>query len=148
MEKKIKLARYRKYPYIVNCPKTNRSYKWAGSMGNKIDIKEVSQETFDWLFMETNCFPLGSLVIVDKKADEEFKNSLLEEEYQAIKNNTNTAQEIAGILTGNTNTMKAELRKITSKEEKSFVIEVAREIGLDSVTKINFLNEWVGAEVL
>jgi len=147
MEKKIALQRLRNTPFTVNCPKTNKSYKWSGATAKKIDSHEVPQETYDWLFMATTTLLSGELVVCNEEAKKELKESLLEEELEEINNNIHTRTEIEEILNSNTNSMKAKLEKITEKSEKTFIINVAKEIKLDSAAKRKFLNEWAGYEI-
>lgn len=144
MSEKYKIARYRATPFKINCPITKKIYGFNGSKDNFIDIKEVEEETYLWLLNSTTAFLDGDLVPID---NEEFKNSLPEEEYEEIKKNTHNRDEIVKILEGNTNTMKKKLQEITAKEEKKFVIDVAKGIKLDSNAKIKFLEEWIGFEL-
>jgi len=145
--RKIKLERRRFYAFTVNCPKTNKTYYWAAPMQGKPSIVEVSQDTYDYLFMQTTAFKDGELVVLDEVAKEEFKIAISEEEMETITSNTNTKERIEEILNLTTNSMKAELNKITDPEEKSFVILVAQEMELDSAAKRKFLNEWKGIEI-
>ena len=143
----IKLARYRNTPYIVNF-ETNggmKSYSWAGSKGKKYDVKDVPEEVVDWLTMNSVCFNDGELAIVGdtKKAKELVSNIDNVEEYE---NNTHSKEEAIKILESHTNSMKAELNKITNRDEKKFFIETAKEIELDSNTKLTFLAEWFGVK--
>ena len=147
MSKTIKIARYRGYPFTVNCPKTNKTYTWAGSMANKMDIKSIPQDTYDYLFMETTTFVDGALVVLDEDVKDEIKESMLEEEYAELESNTHTRGQIEKILNGNTNAMKAILEKITKKDEKRFVVGVAVELKLDSAAKRAFLCDWFGAAI-
>lgn len=148
MSNKIKLARYRSYPYTVNCPVTNKKWKWAGSINKKIDSKSIPEETYNWLVMETSAIKNGQLVVVDEKAKKELKDAMLDEDIKEIESNTHTREEVEKILKGNTNTMKSKLKDITSKDEKRFIINVAKEMKLDSTTKRSFLQEWVGHEIV
>ena len=43
--------------------------------------------------------------------------------------------------------MKKQLESITIPEEKRFVVEIAKDIKLDSVTKIDFIKSWSGVDV-
>lgn len=148
MGKMIKVARYRQFPYIVNFPfgdGTYKTYQWSGSKGNKVDIKLIPEEVVNWLLMESVCFKQGELVIVEdsKEAKEIIENIDDVEEY---KNNTQSREEIIEILKGNFNKMKAELKKITNPDQKKFVVDIAKEIKLDSHSKLKFIAEWFGVE--
>lgn len=141
---KVMLGRYRNTEYIVNFD--NKKYLWMGSKGKKIDQKEVPMDLYNYLQMSTTCFAKGELVIIPRNDEEkELVEEIVEkEEYLA---NTHTREEVIKLLEGNTNKMKAELEKITRKEEKQFVINVAKEINLDSAAKRKFLVEWLGTQL-
>lgn len=147
-EKIIKVARYRTSNYYVNYPTSNggiKSYIWSGSKGKKVDIKPLPVEVVDYLTVNSLCFKNGDLKIVeDTKEAKELVEAIPEkEEYEA---NTHTREEVEKILTGNINKMKSELKKITNKDEKKFFIEVAKEINLDSNSKLKFLSDWYGVK--
>ncbi|XZN14380.1 hypothetical protein ACSW9O_16075 (plasmid) [Clostridium perfringens] len=139
-----KLARYRSIDYIVN--HNDKQYLWIGSKGDKIDIKEVPDETYQWLLMATSTIDTGELVVVDEESKQDAINSVGNEEI--LDNNTHTRSEIEKILSGNMNSMKSKLNKIDLPEEKQFILEVAREMNIDSSTKRKFLKEWAGIEGL
>jgi len=147
-EKLIKVARYRTTDYILNYP-TNaggvKTYIWSGSKGNRVDVKKLPQEVIDYLLVNSLCFKNGDLAIVeDTQESKEIVESMPEkEEYKA---NTHSREEAEKLLKGNFNKMKAELNKITNKDEKKFFIEVAKEIGLDSHGKLKFLADWYGVK--
>jgi hypothetical protein len=145
--KTIKIARYRTSPYIVNYITNGgiKTYQWAGSKGNKVDIKEIPQEVVEYLLMNSACFREGELKIIEDtpEAKEAVSNIDDIEEY---RNNTHSKEEAKKILEGNINKMKSELNKITNKDEKKFFIEVAKEIKLDSNAKLKFLSEWYGVQ--
>jgi hypothetical protein len=146
-DKKIKLERRRNTAFTVNCPKTNKTFIWNGAVGNKIDSREVPQDTYDWLFMSTTTLTAGELVPCEIEDIEELKDSLDSEDKEKIENNVNTRKSIVDMLSGDTNSMKAKLKKITEKSEKTFIIDVAREIKLDSSAKREFLSKWIGYEI-
>lgn len=141
----IKIARYRNIPYTVNYIVNGgiKTYQWSGSKGNKYEIKELPIEIVDWLSMNSRCFSDGELVILgnSQEAKEAISNI---DDIEKYENNTNTKEDIVKILEGNINKMKSALEKITVNEEKRFVIEVAKEIKLDSAAKLKFLSEWMG----
>lgn len=144
MENKIVLGRYRSTNYTVNYE--NKKYEWAGCKGNLIDKKPITEEVFNFLQMNSSCFTDGELVIIpQKEEDKELIENIVEKESYLA--NTHTREEIVKILEGNTNKMKTELEKITNKEEKQFVINVAKDINLDSSAKRKFLVEWLGTQL-
>ncbi|MEX0595714.1 MAG: hypothetical protein WD512_04370, partial [Candidatus Paceibacterota bacterium] len=65
------------------------------------------------------------------------------EEYLA---NSHSYEEVEKILKGNFPKMKKDLNTITAKEGKKFFVDVAKEIGLDSNGKLNFLAQWYGVD--
>lgn len=152
---KVLLARQRKGDYVVNYD--NKKYVWQGIKGNLVTKKEVPMEVFDFLQSGTACFQNGELVLMAKDNKEESKEALNElkenipyvDEYEA---NTHSKEEIIALITGNVNKMKAELNKITSKSEKRFVMEIAKELyvggELDSSAKQKFLVEtFIGSKL-
>lgn len=143
----IKVARYRNFPYTVNFVNNGgmKTYQWAGSKGDKTDIKEIPIEVVDWLLMSTVCFRDGELVLVEDsdQAKEVISNI---DEKELYENNTHTREQIVKILEGNFNKMKVELNKITVLSEKQYVLEVAKEIKLDAASKRKFIAEWIGGE--
>lgn len=145
MEKSIKIARHRAFPYVVNYITNGgtKTYTWSGTKGNKVDIKEIPEEVVDYLLMNSSCFTRGELVIIEDtpEAKELVENIDDVEEY---KNNSQSKEEIVKFLEGNFNKMKSELNKITVKDQKKFIIDVAKEIKLDSNSKLKFISEWYG----
>lgn len=142
----IKVARDRVAGYTVNYDGSGtgnvKSYNWTGSKGNRIDIKAIPEEVIEWLNMNSVCFKEGELRIIEdtKEAKEVVSNIDNVDEY---KTNAISKEEVIKILQGNINKMKSELKKITNKDTKQFVVEVAKEINLDSNAKLTFLAEWI-----
>ncbi|MCM3110031.1 hypothetical protein [Lederbergia lenta] len=147
MEKTIKVARYRSFPYIVNYLTNGgtKTYQWAGSKGKKVDIKPIPEEVVDYLMMNSACFRQGDLVIIE---DTEDAKELVEniDDVDQYKNNSQNKDEITKILTGNFNKMKSELNKVTNKDQKKFIVDTAKEIKLDSDSKLKFIAEWFGVK--
>jgi hypothetical protein len=144
MEKMIKIERRRNSPYVLNFKNNGnlKRYEWSGSKGIKIDTKELPEDVVNYLLMTSRCFTDGELKIVkDSEIAEELISNI--DDIEKYENNTHTRKEIVKILEGNTNSMKKELSKITVSTEKSFVIDVAKEINLDSATKREFLASWM-----
>lgn len=142
MEKNYKLARRRAFDFTVNCPTTKRIYQFIGSKNGFIDIKEIPYETYNWLLNATTTITDGELVLVEDADKEEIARTMYEEDVKKIEANTHTREEIKKILEGNTNSMKKQLEMITIPEEVRFVIEVAKDIKIDSVAKVEFLKSW------
>lgn len=145
MEKTYKLERKRASMFTVNCPFSKKIYRFNGSKKGFTDKKDIPEETYLWLLNSTTTFKDGELVISesDEEAIKEFEEQIFEEDLNEIKQNSHSREEIEELLNGNTNSMKAELKKITIAEEKQFVMQVAKDIKLDSKTKMDFLEEWV-----
>lgn len=143
MEKVI-LARYKNTDYTVNYE--NKRYLWHGSRGNIVSKKEVPLEVYEWLSMQTTALRKGELVL-DKSNEkiEELKENIYEiEEYEA---NSISKEEIIKLLEGNFKKMEAGLSKIEADSTKRFVLDVAREIKLESAAKQKFIKEWLGTEL-
>lgn len=145
MEKTIKIARYRSIPYTVNYTTSGgiKTYQWAGSKGNKSDIKAIPHEVVEYLLMNSACFRQGELVIIE---DSEDAKEIVEniDDHESYKSNSHSKEEITKLLEGNFMKMKSELNKITNKDEKRFVVDTAKEIKLDSNSKLKFIAEWFG----
>jgi hypothetical protein len=141
----IKVARYRNTPYSVNPPRglNWKPIAWSGSIGEKIDIQPVPDEVAQYLIMNSVCFKDGELVIIeDTEEAKEVVNGITDiDEY---KNNVHSKEEIIKLLNGSIQKMKTALEKIENIQEKTFVIDVAKEIKLDSNAKLKFLAEWMG----
>lgn len=144
----VKLARYRKTDYFVRAFTSNgeKQYTWTGTKGNKVDVKEVPNEVYEYLAMNSICFDNGELVLVDDNENiEELKNSISDRE--SYDKNTHTKDEIEKILKGNFPKMKKSLNDITVNSEKHFVLSVAKEMADDLAKgKVDFLAEWMGIE--
>jgi hypothetical protein len=115
-----------------------RVYEWAGSKNGKVDIKEVPEELVQYLMMNTIVFRDGELAIVEDTPE---TKEILENVEDDYKNNTHTRNEIVKLLEGNFMKMKSELKKITNKQELVYICEIAKEIRLDSNSKLQFLAE-------
>lgn len=144
MSNKVTLARYKNCDYIVNYE--NKKYVWAGARGTMISKKEVPQELVDWLMSFTSTFKNGDLTVVDnEEVLSEIENNMVDvEEFKA---NGMSKEEITTLLKGNLKKMEAELNKITADSTKRFVLEVAKEIGLENSTKQRFIKEWLGSQM-
>lgn len=138
------LERHKPSEYTVNFE--GKRYIWAGSKGDKVGSRTVTSDLFDYLSMFTSCFTDGELVIGEKTPNaKELKEDMYgKEEYEA---NALTKKEVVSLLKGTQKKMETELNKITSDSTKKYVIDVAKEIGLDNYNKQKFLKEWIGYEL-
>ena len=141
---KVVLARYKNTDYTVNYE--NKRYVWYGSKGNIISKKEVPIDIYEWLTMHTYTFQNGELVLDSTNENlEELKENIYEiDEYNA---NAISKEDIIKLLNGNFKKMEAEFKKIEIDSTKRFVLDVAREIGLESAPKQKFIKEWLGTEL-
>ena len=141
---KVVLARYKNTDYTVNYE--NKRYVWYGSKGNIISKKEVPIDIYEWLTMHTYTFQNGELVLDSSNENlEELKENIYEiEEYEV---NSISKEDIAKLLNGKFKKMESELNKIEADSTKRFVLDVAREIGLESSAKQRFIKEWLGTEL-
>ena len=141
---KVVLARYKNTDYTVNYE--NKRYVWYGSKGNIISKKEVPIDIYEWLTMHTYTFQNGELVLDGTNENlEELKENIYEiEEYEV---NSISKEDIIKLLNGNFKKMESEFKKIEIDSTKRFVLDVAREIGLESSAKQRFIKEWLGTEL-
>lgn len=147
-QKTLKVARYRNSPYTVNFITNGglKTYQWASSKTNKTDVKALPSEVVDWLLMNSVTFSEGELVIVEET--EEAKEAISNiDDTEKYENNTHSREEIVKILEGNFMKMKSELGKITVLQEKQYVVDVAKEIKLDSSSKQKYLADWLDVPV-
>lgn len=148
MEETVKVARHRTSQYIVNYPTNNggvKTYIWAGSKGKKVDVKNLPSEVCEYLSLNSMCFKDGELKIVeDTPKAKEIVESI--DDVEEYRNNTHSKEDAIKILEGNFNKMKSELNKVTNKQEKKFFVDVAKEIKLDSNSKLKFISEWYGVK--
>lgn len=147
-EKLVKVARLRSTPYTFNwiAGGDSKSYKWIGSKGKMIDIKELPIEAVNYLIMNSTCFCSGSLKIIE---DEPITKKLVEnigEDREVYEANTHTREDLEKLINGNYKKLESELKKM-NKQEIQFAVEVAKEMKLDSSTKQKVLAEALGAPV-
>lgn len=149
MQDKIKVYRYRISPFVVNFPTPTgvQSYKFTGSKKNREEYKMLPLEVVQWLQLSTSTFYDGELVIETEGIEEIEELYIDEVDLVEYENNTHTRTEVEDILKGNFLQMKSELNKITSDSEKRFVIDIAKEMKIDSVGKRKFLAELIGIDV-
>jgi hypothetical protein len=145
----VKVYRYRLSQYIVNFPTPSgiQTYLFAGSKKGTTEYKMLPSEVINWLKTSSTCFENGELVVDTtdlEKSDEIFIDKTELAEYEK---NSHTREDIEKILTGNVNKMKSELNKITSDSEKKFVIEVAKDLKLDSTSKRVFIAAWTDLDI-
>ena len=141
---KVVLVRHKNAEFSVNYE--NKRYLWAAAKGDIASKKEVPLEVYEWLAMQTTTLSQGELVL-DKSNEniEALKENIYEiDEYEA---NSLSREEIVKLLEGNIKKMKSEFEKINVDSTKSFIMSVAREIGLESSAKQKFLKEWLGTEL-
>ena len=146
---KVKVYRHRMSHYIVNFPTPTgvQTYKFAGSKKGASEFKMMASEVVNWLKTSTTCFENGELVVDSEDLEKSVEIFIDISDMEEYSRNSHTRDEIESIITGNVNKMKSELNKITSDSEKRFVIEVARELKVDSTTKRNFIASWSGLDV-
>lgn len=142
--KKVTLLRHRGTEYVVNYE--NKKYVWPPSKGNIISKRDVPMDVYEWLTSYTTAFRFGELVL-DKTNEniDELKELIYEiEDYEA---NSISKDEIKKILEGNFKKMESELNKIKLDSTKRFVLDVAKEIKIESAAKQRFIKEWLGTEL-
>lgn len=142
--KKVTLLRHRGTEYVVNYE--NKKYVWPPSRGNIVSKKDVPMDVYEWLTSYTTAFRFGELVL-DKTNEniDELKEHIYEiEDYEV---NSISKDEIKKILEGNFKKMESELNKIKLDSTKRFVLDVAKEIKIESAAKQRFIKEWLGTEL-
>jgi len=145
-EKKIKIERVRNTQYVCNFKNPSMTIVWPASKNKQTIIRELSQEHVNELLMNSACFDKGELKIIEDsdEAKEIVKNIA---NYEAYINNTHSKEDIIKILKATLGKFKSELNKITERNEKAFVVDVAKEIKLDNATKRNYLAKWANMKV-
>lgn len=141
---KVTLLRHRGTEYVVNYE--NKKYVWPPSKGNIISKRDVPMDVYEWLTSYTTAFRFGELVL-DKTNEniDELKEHIYEiEDYEA---NSISKDEIKKILEGNFKKMESGLNKIKLDSTKRFVLDVAKEIKIESAAKQRFIKEWLGTEL-
>ena len=141
---KVTLLRHRGTEYVVNYE--NKKYVWPPSKGNVVSKKDVPMDVYEWLTSYTTAFRFGVLVL-DKTNEniDELKEHIYEiEDYEV---NSISKDEIKKILEGNFKKMESELNKIKLDSTKRFVLDVAKEIKIESAAKQRFIKEWLGTEL-
>lgn len=141
---KVTLLRHRGTEYVVNYE--NKKYVWPPSKGNIISKRDVPMDVYEWLTSYTTAFRFGELVL-DKTNEniDELKEHIYEiEDYEV---NSISKDEIKKILEGNFKKMESELNKIKLDSTKRFVLDVAKEIKIESAAKQRFIKEWLGTEL-
>ena len=141
---KVTLLRHRGTEYVVNYE--NKKYVWPPSKGNIISKRDVPMDVYEWLTSYTTAFRFGELVLDETNENiDELKEHIYEiEEYEA---NSISKDEIKKILEGNFKKMESELNKIKLDSTKRFVLDVAKEIKIESAAKQRFIKEWLGTEL-
>lgn len=151
MTETVKLVRKRPSDYTVRYNNGIKDviYKWVGcKTGAKPFALSIPREVFDHLNLSGSTISSGALVLADEQPN---KEELLDE-VQGLEEaiaNSHTAEEIEKLLRGNINSMKKELKLITSRQEKLFVKQIkeamAESEGLNN-TKIEFIDTWFKEE--
>lgn len=152
MTETVKLVRKRPSDYTVRYNNGIKDviYKWVGcKSGAKPFGLSVPREVFDHLNLAGSTISSGALVVDE---DQPNKEDILNE-VQGLDEamaNSHTAEEIQKLLRGNINSMKKELKLITSRQEKLFVKQIKENLaeteGLNN-TKIEFIDTWFKEEV-
>ena len=142
--KKVTLLRHRGTEYVVNYE--NKKYVWPPSRGNIVSKKDVPMDVYEWLTSYTTAFRFGELVLDETNENiDELKEHIYEiEDYEV---NSISKGDIKKILEGNFKKMESELNKIKLDSTKRFVLDVAKEIKIESAAKQRFIKEWLGTEL-
>lgn len=142
----VKVGRMRNNGYTVNFPLANgmlRKYEWAGMKGDRVDIKSVPEEVIEYLMMNTVCFRHGELKIIEETPKEKELIESLGEDKEDYEANSHTKDEVIKLLKGSAKNLESALEK-ANKNEKMFFVDVAKEIKLDSNSKLGILANSLG----
>lgn len=155
-EKEVTLTRKKTTPFTVNYPIDGRikKYIWLGTKGSLKNKKNVPFEVFEWLSMYTSTLIEGDLIL--EKSDDIEVNHIREniEGIDKIEDIILTKDEIIEIFkTGNHLSLKSKLKTLTdgrtdsiAKNQKRYIVGIAKEIGIDSNSKRKVLCEWAGID--
>lgn len=141
----VKLGRYRVIPYTVRWAGRVTPFEWSGMKGNKVDIKTVPEELVQYLEMNTTCFKDGELKIIEdtEETKEIVDNISDKKEYIA---NTLSREDSIKLLNGNYKKLESQL-KTMNKDSVANMVDIAKEIKLDSATKQKILADALGVPV-
>lgn len=144
-DEKVLLVRNRPGDYYVNYHNGLRqlTYRWNGFVkGRPAHKLAVPLEVFSFISTSGTTISTGELVIAqDEPKRDEYLEQILDVE--EILQNAHTRDEIVAILNGGIAKMKSELKKITVKNEKAFVREVAEELEDElSGAKTKWIEAW------
>lgn len=139
----VKLRRLRNAPYEINFNNgvQMEHYSFQPSKGKMCTEREVTDACYAYLLQNSQCFKDGDLQVVDvptKKLEEDIMDI---KEYKA---NCHTREEVEKILAMTAKKMEVEIKKITNKDELAYIVDVAKEIKLDSVSKQKVLADAIG----
>lgn len=139
----VKLRRLRNAPYEINFNNGVQieHYAFQPSKGKLCTEREVSDACYAYLLQNSTCFKDGELQVVDVPVEKLEEDIMEIDEYKA---NCHTREEVEKILGMQYKKMESEIKKITNKSELGYFVDVAKEIGLDSVSKQKILAEALG----
>ena len=137
----IKVINKRSTGYTVSLP-SGEYYEWLPAVNDLYDEQELEFKNVQILHMRSSTFRDGYLVVDDEEA-----RKRLGLEKEEIKVFTMSKDEIEKMLKG---TMAAIKKLDNYKENKSLiseVVNVAKELKLQNVNKLNYLSELSGVPV-
>lgn len=145
MAKKVILERHRTGEFGIYLD--NKRISIPGARNGMPGTKEVDKEVYDYLNMQTYTFQMGELVVSSKSLGK--NGELLEEmiDKESYEKNALTREEVEEKLNGNTNAMKKWISSIEEVSTKEFILEVAKDIKLDSTAKLKILRDNLGFQI-
>jgi hypothetical protein len=138
----IPLVNKRSNKYTASLPNGNY-YEWLPCMEGIEDSIEVPFKDVQYLHMTSSTFREGHLFV----DHEEARKRLRLENDDHVKALTMSREDIEKILKGNMNALKKLEELKGDKNMIREVLDVAKEIGVDNINKLNFLSELSGVPV-
>lgn len=138
-----KLQRIKHPKYEVRYPKFDGSVERVifpdyNPKSKDARIREVSDECYYWL-LDGCCFANGSLVVVETEEQQENVEEV--KEIEGYVENTHTIKDVEKLLKGSEKKLREELSKVTDLIAKQTIIDMCKELKLDSYKKQQIIVE-------
>lgn len=131
--------------YIFPNGRDEFTYTWKASTQKTSFVVDVPEYVYVDIRDNTTAFRKGKLKVAEVEEDVQIKEEI---EYLTEDIKIYTVKEITDLLNGNINKLKKELTKDTEKSIVQDFARVAKDIKLDSRTKLAYLAELMGVEDL
>lgn len=131
--------------YIFPNGRDEFTYTWKPSTQKSSFVVDIPEYVYVDIRDNTTAFRRGKLKVSNSEVDEQVKEEI---EYLTEDVKVYTVKEITDLLNGNINKLKKELTKDTPKSAIQDFARVAKDIKLDSRTKLAYISELMGVEDL